>query len=300
MKVSTATSDCDVACRQKLMEWNFDPNDVSRSTNEWYTSALLGASNIYYGVRTSPPIVLFAQLGDLVMLRYILRNSQYPPHQELRRIDECGLFPLYTAISEPHSQDDILKVCQWLYQQGANLKQTVGNEWSPLARACLKGYEKVALWLIQSGALLRSQSDDDDNNNNDTNANEDVVFDANLAQRDLPRFGEYEVGGCDTLLVTRFVHNKIFAWARHTLATRESFGWVLLGTISSNDDSIDDSDQCPQNTMRSPLCALNGHPGLLEHIAGFVGVSTSRHILITARGLVAHCDVWRCRAVNRT
>eukprot|EP00977_Amphora_coffeiformis_P025799 scaffold22228_cov78-Amphora_coffeaeformis.AAC.3 len=299
------TATTDLACRQKLIDWKFDPIDVSRGTDEWYTSPLLATSNIFYGARISPPIVLFAQLGDCDMLRYILRKSRYATREELRRTDECGLFPLYTAISEPHTQDQILDVCQWLFKQGADLQQLVGNDWSPLARACLKGYDKVALWLIQSGALLRYTSGNANNNDDHDDDNHTIVFDSDLAQRDLPRFGVYNVGGCDTLMVTRYVHEKIFAWARQILVVRESFWWVLMGTVQrsvldemESGDDDEGGDPCHNKTACTSLCTLNSHPGLLEHIAGFVGVTTSRKILCTVRGLVAHHDAWWCRKVT--
>lgn len=281
----------DLACRHKLIEWKFDPFDVSRGMDDWFTSPLLSTSNIYYGGRISPPIVLFAQLGDLDMLRYILRQSRFPAHEEICRTDECGMFPLYTAISEPHPEGQILTLCRWLYENGADLQQTVGNEWSPLARACLKGYDKVALWLIQTGALLRPLGDGK------------AIFDTHLAERDLPRFGVYNVGGCDTMMVTRFVHEEIFTWARQTLAARESFVWVLLGTIQRSTINCveydtghgDDRDEVP---TQSSLWVLNGHPGLLEHVAGFVGVEVNANILCTARGLVDHHELWWCRTAS--
>ena len=123
----------------------------------------------------------------------------------------------------------------------------------------------------------------------------------------------------------RLAHQVIFDWAKETLATRQAFSHILLGTIhpvldmsdkeslrravacrivslSNNNCSSqavdflvkDVSDETLktfyQKTL-SPLRVFSGHPGILQHIAGFAGYTTDKKLLCTARGLLEH-EMW--------
>ena len=300
--------------RRKLMDWGFDPDDVSKASSDWHSSHCLASSNIHYCARKSRPMIIFSQLGDLPMMRYILQNSTEPsPLEELTKTDEHDLFPLYTAISKPHTEDQILKNCRWLLAHGADIQQQVGSEWSCLSRACLLGYEGVAKWLLVSGALLNKV---------------DGTFDSILAMVDLPPSCYYGHEGEVTRHVADRVHRSIFAWARNICFTRHSFMIFLSGTIIGTSiknhpaESSDDPRQIikdrlmsagyyseqaasfllkdiPQSTLvhfltlaASPLNIFNGQSGVLELIGSFVGVETSQKTLRTARGLVKHEQWW--------
>ena len=316
-------------CRQKLLDWNFDPDNVTEATSQWYRSPLRQDNIIPYGPRKTRAMILFSQLGDIAVLQYILqqyhknhndRATQTAP-AVLHQTDEYHLFPLYMAISEPHSEENVLKVCQWLYERGANLQQTVAGEWSALSRACLKGYGKVALWLVWNGALLQKG----------TFGSEDPVFATTLARRDLPSQGFYNGGvmGLVYLQQTQLVHMAIFAWAKDILFVNEAFLWVLRGTILPKIESdMQDKNSLQEAVARrmtlsvssahskkcvslllnetswdtlaifyestlSPLRFLNGHPGILEKIAAFAGFTKDKDVLCTARGLVEHEKWWK-------
>lgn len=303
-KVGDEAAAVDAAkAKQTLKDWGFDPDDVSKGGREWYYSQFRPAGAIGYGVRESRPMILFAQIGDLSMLRYIWKMSE-DPVGELSKTDEFGLFPLYTAISDPRDQESILEVCRFLYQRGASVQQTVAGEWSPLSRACLKGFRKVAEWLLASGALLTA----------------DGRFDCHLAKRDIPLAGSYNTGEDSLTSTASQIHRELFAWAEEILATWDTF-FLVLAAVSLPLPSIETArptlerilaERCRStlsnasallcmlpdskllaflNTLRSPLEVFSGHPGIMEHIGGFVGVEEDRTILCTARGLVGH-KVW--------
>lgn len=295
--------------RRKLRQWGFDPNDVSKTSTAWHSSRLLSSSNITYGKRESRPMIIFAHLGDLPMMKYILQQSQ-EPSRELAETDEHGLFPLYTAISKPHCQERILAVCRWLHANGADIQQTVGGEWSPLSRACLFGFDQVAQWLLSSGALLDDQGD----------------FDSNLAQLDMTPM--YPCSGDSLQRVANRVHRSLFAWAREVVYGRHDYMLVLSGTIlpklhqdprrvvrerlvsrehysetaaSFLLQDISDSKLTEFLSMSaSPLVAFNGHSDILELIGQYVGVETSLAVLRTAQGLLEHETWWtdHCEAVS--
>jgi hypothetical protein len=287
--------ECETRARRKLVDcWGFDPEDVSKASIDWYESHLLPSSNIDYGERLSKAMVIFAHLGDLPMMRYILKKSN-DPSGDLIGKDEYGLFPMYAAISKPLSSEHVLTTCQWLYNNGASIKQTVGGDWSPLARACIFDYDAVAIWLISSGALL------DDNG----------AFDLNVAKRDLPSCG-YETAQVRT---ADRVHRKIFEWANQIITVQENFTLFLTGTLQPEttmasprptveqlflsrgyfpanavsfllEDTPDEKLAVFLGMTESPLVMFQGHSGVLEIIANFVGFETNKTMLRTARGIV--------------
>ena len=248
------------------------------------------------------------------MMKYILQHSTlHDPSEELTRTDEYGLFPLYTAISEPHTEDHVLTVCHWLYAHGADIQQQVGLEWSCLSRACLLGYTGVAKWLLSSGALLTPA----------------MTFDEQLAKIDIPPSCYY----CreeDALVryVADRVHREIFTWARDICFLRTSFMVFLSGTILPKTHAGQDLQKIIQNRLMSfghfsehaasfllknlsketmeqflvlsasPLTVLNGKSDVLEVIAQYVGVETSQKILCTVEGLVKHEKWWESRNLN--
>jgi hypothetical protein len=298
--------ECETKARQKLTDWGFDPFDVEAGSKKWYGSQLRPSSNISYDERESRPMVIFANLGDLPMMRYIMLKSTNPS-EEMSKTDEYGLFPLYTAITEPHNEEHIIAVCGWLCNNGADIKQTVGGEWSPLSKACLKGFERVALWLLSSGALL----------------NADGSFDADLAKRDLPSCG-YEPCGYEAQKHAYRIHQKIFAWARQIVSTQSIFLLFLTGTLKLSRPSVDPKQSIehviltcgyypvasvsfllqdiPDEKLNaflemasSPLVVFNGLPGILELISEYVSIERNRKILCTAKGLVEHEKWWNLR-----
>ena len=87
---------------------------------------------------TSNQYPIFATENDTVDPWSFLRNSTIAPcwntscgirsssttvANELHMTDEHDLFPLYTAISEPHVEQEILETCQWLVACGTNLRR---------------------------------------------------------------------------------------------------------------------------------------------------------------------------------
>jgi hypothetical protein len=302
-----AELECTARC--KLKDWGFDPDDPSKSTKDWYLSRLRPSSNIDYCQRDSRAMIIFAHLGDLPMMKYVLDNAD-DPIAEVNKTDEHGLFPLYVAISKPHSEDHVLKVCRWLHENGADLKQSVGEEWTALSRACIFGYGKVAQWLLSLGVLL-----DCDGN-----------FNSTLARMDLsPLY--FGVGQMRQLDAVR-VHRKLFSWAQKVQSCQSNFMLFLVGTLPRSKLLVNDrtkrkntareiihrqmvsrghySDEAvsfllksiPDSTMfdfltiaESPLVTLSGHSGILELIGEYSGVETNKTILTTTLGLVGH-EVW--------
>lgn len=318
------------SAQKKLSDWGFDPDDVSKGSKDWYSSPCLRSSNIHYCVRESRPMILFSQMGDLGMMKYIVHNSRVPA-DELTRTDEFGLFPMYVAISKPHTQEHILTICRWLHDNGGDIQQMVGQEWSCLSRACLFGFERVAKWLLSKGALLNAQGD----------------FDRTLAKTELPPSCVYGCEGEPTRQVADRVHRHIFQWARDIVSCQQAFWLVLSGTLflpscgddgedgggSNGEDGSDNRRRGQRNTgahrqvltqpsgqewedirstdsstlvhvhedsvvlvaASSPLQLLNGHSGVLELMGQYVGIETNKRILCTAHGLMEHEPWWdRC------
>lgn len=304
-EVSTGLVESDKDARRKLMDWNFDPDDVSASSRDWHSSQLFQSpsSNINYSSRESYPVIIFAQLGDIPMMRYILENSKNPT-KEVTTTDEYELFPMYTAISKPHSEEQVLAMCKLLHANGADIQQYVGEEWTPLSRACILGYSKVAKWLLSSGALLNAKGQ----------------FDSNLAMMDLPP----AYGQGQPRQVARQVHCQIFSWARQICNAHRNFMLFLVGTLPPKFgkdsrrvvqqhlvqgghysqkaaafllEGISDAKLASFLDMTtSPLrIHFNGQSGILEMIGDYAGVENNAKTLATARGLVEHEKWWnRC------
>jgi hypothetical protein len=300
----SANLECERQARRKLREWGFDPDDVSKASSNWYASHLRPSSNINYGERISRPMIIFAHQGDLPMMRYILKKSK-DPAAELSKTDEHGLFPLYVAISKPHSEQQVLAVCRWLYANGCDIQQTVGDgecAWSALSRACLFGFQEVAKWLLSSGSLLE---------------NTRGSFDTNLAKRDLPSYGYIDVSGEPQVLANQ-IRRNIFVWSNEIVSTRNNFLLFLWGTLQPNEKTISHPRPRLENMLVSrgyfskeavsfllqeipdaklgtflemakpPLRVFNGHPGILEQIGQYLGVQSDAKLLRTVRGLVEH------------
>mmetsp|Transcript_8719 Transcript_8719/g.26090 ORF Transcript_8719/g.26090 Transcript_8719/m.26090 type:complete len:354 (-) Transcript_8719:1359-2420(-) len=302
----------DTVARKKLKDWGFDPYDVSKSCIEWHSSHLYQASNIMYGARESRPMIIFAHLGDLPMMRYILKNSSKhgddndndPADDEVCKTDKYGIFPLYAAISKPHCEEHVLAMCRWLFANGCDVRQLVGQEWSALSRACLFGYPAVARWLLLNGALL----------------DESGCFDVSIAKRDMPAFCDQ---CCDWHPRTERIYRTIFTGAHRVISVRDNFFMFLSGTLQPSigdsrraivrrmvtcecyseseatlllRDLPDDTlDEFSERTSSFPLAALSGLPGVLEHIGEYVGFETSKGVLTTARGLIEHEKWWNLR-----
>lgn len=262
--------------RKTLNEWNLDPDgDLSAATCAWYSSPLLSSHMIAipYGERASRPMIIFAHMNDLPTMQYILKTevtkkgNNKSAKDLLTATDDFGLFPLYTAISEPHHDDDVLRVVKWLVSNGADVRQTLANLYTPFSRACFKGYAKVAQWLvIEGGAFLQHGT-----------------FKIDWAQRHMqPLRMSHDTCGCSwtSAAEANRIHQGLFVWAERVLKTRRDFIWVLWG---SHHRSVRGS--------LSSLEALSGHAGLLQHIASYAGVETRTSILTTARGLIQH-RVW--------
>ncbi|KAG7358345.1 ankyrin repeat domain protein [Nitzschia inconspicua] len=256
--------------RQTLRQWNFDPDEVTKPTCDWYESSLLRKQHpdcIPYVDRLSTPMVIMAHLNDLTTMKYILQQATSRGTNAvnvLTQTDDFGLFPLYTAISDPHDEETVLKTVQWLVQNGADVQQTVHGLYTAFRRATFKGFSKVATWLvIEAGAFLCEES---------------VEFCHSSAKRLMqPVKLSYDTAGCTWTSAAHAddIHQHLFEWAAKTLETRSNFSWMMLGTKRSS----------------SSLQVLNGHPGMMEHIAQFAGVETRQTVLVTARGLLGH-KVW--------
>jgi hypothetical protein len=202
------------------------------------------------------------------------------------------------------TEDQILGVCERLVSNGADIHQTLGGEWTPLSRACLFGYGKVALWLLSRGALL------------DANGS----FDAELAKRDLPSCA-YDM---ETQIRADPVHRKIFAWAKETISVQNKYFLFLSGALYHRRTNVDPRRIVEDRLCRcgfysveatslllkdisearlrafldmtvSPLLVFNGIPGIMERIGHYVGVETNRELLCTAQGLVKHEEWWNLR-----
>jgi hypothetical protein len=315
----TMTVLSETEAKKRLLEWNFDPDDVTKETNQWYGCPLRKENSdiLDYDQRLSRPLIIFSQLGDIPMLRYILQTlgSEEARNEELAQMDEHGLFPLYVAIARGRKEEDVLSVCQWLYKQGANIHQTLGDEYSPLFRACAFGYDQVALWLLSEGALL---TDDKDSHR--------YSFDMTLVRRDLPPSSH----SCDGWFRDRTIR-KLFAWANETMCVRNNFMLFLSGAFVvppiSKESAVADSKKrihraltangnCSDAAVSlllndisdqtlaqfwkmtkatsslSPLSVFNSHPGIMEHIGKLVGVETKGRMLCTAHGLVEYEKLW--------
>jgi len=257
--------------RRKLLDWGFDPEDVSKSSNEWFSSRHVEQSNISYCKRQSRPMIIFSQLGDLPMMKYIFQHSTLSnPLEELTMTDEHELFPLYTAISKPHSEEHILALCSWLYEMGANIHQQVGYEWSCLSRACLLGYEGVAKWLLSNGALLTTTTtttssvvaaavDGEDNTTTTTSTTTMTVFDEQMAKMDLPPSSCYGHEGALVRHVADRVHRKIFQWAKEICSIRTSFMVFLSGTIILTNTTTTHTDPHSHPRRRDPFKMIQQH-----------------------------------------
>ena len=303
--------------RRRLLEWNFDPEDVTKETTLWYDAPARkeNCHIIDYDRRVSSSLIIFSQLGSIDMVRYILSKCKTPVarKEELAKTDEHGLFPLYVAIARNRKQEDVLEVCKFLLEQGADLSQTLGDEYSPLFRACAFGYDKVALWLLSEGALL-------------TESDNKYRFEVSLAQRDLP----FSSHSCDGWVQDRTIR-KLFDWARETVTTRKNFLLFMSGSLvappatgevavaaakaqirsalTANEHASEEaaslllrdlSDQTLQKFWKltkvtsssSPLAVFSTYPGILEHIGRFVGLETKGRVLCTAKGLVEYEQQW--------
>ena len=266
----------------RLKKWNFDPEDCTKETSGWFDSRARqeNAHIIDYDQRVSCPIIIFPQLGDTEMLKYILDkcgkdadDQAFARKDELAREDEHGLFPLYVAVARNRNEDDIILVCRFLLENGADLAKTLGGEgeYSTFFRATAFGYDKVAQWLLSQGALLSTSNRDD---------NSKPQFALGLAGRDLP-----PASNCDDWIRDRTIR-KLFASARETVKTRSNVLLFLSGSL------VAPSAKETVSGSSSPLQAFNGHSGILEIIATSVGVETNEKLLCTAEGLVQYEQRW--------
>jgi hypothetical protein len=273
MKSICHTSSCFDAvatkkARQTLRDWNFDPDNVAKPSCDWYSSPLMEKhyDTIPYAERSSSPMIIMAHLNDLSAMKYILdqaRKNGNGAEEILTQTDDFGLFPLYTAISEPNDEEKILETVQWLVRQGADVNQSVHGLYTAFRRAAFKGYGKVAEWLVIEGGSFQ---------------NDEIGFCHSWAKRFMqPVRLSYDTAGCTWTSAAHAddIHQQLFQWAEKTIETRSNFVHIMLGARSGT----------------SPLRVLNGHPGMLEHIASFVGVETRKDILTTVGGLLGH-KVW--------
>jgi hypothetical protein len=306
--------------RQMLLDWNFDPDDVTQLTCDWYSSPMLDKhlDTIPYSERLSRAMILMAHLNELPTMIYILKQAQKQQQQQqqqqqqggslsatatttsiardvLTQTDDFGLFPLYTAISEPNDEEQVLKTVQWLVHHGAKVNQSVHGMYNAFRRACFKGYGKVAKWLVMEGGTFLLTR-----NNNHENNNSEITFCHFSAKRYMqPLRLSYDTAGCTWTAAAHAddVHQQLFQWAETTLATRRNFAvFMLAAAAAPTNGSNRQGGQKKHDffqSLSSSLQVWNGHtyPGILEHIAGFVGVETKKKVLTTARGLLEH-KVW--------
>ena len=235
--------DCESIARRKLRNWSFDPDDVSKEANDWVDSFLARshpAINHIYRRGSSRPMIVFSQINDLPMMKYVYEKSSNPD-QEIVGADEHRLFPLYAAISKPHADADILRICKWLHAKGADARQTIGtatevDRWSPLRRACLNGFADVAVWLgSECGALLTTATSLRFESEGEQEKKSCYEFDFGAAMRDLPSpiCGGHTPDDASIMSPLRpyHIHWKIFDWAEHVLESRHVFFSLVLCEI---------------------------------------------------------------------
>lgn len=320
---------------------------------------------IPYRERPSRPMIIMSHLCDLNTMKYIAKRHNEMLLQQQKVVampskdtandntlshnvtastkqrkqqgvklvemtDGCGLFPLYTAISQPHCEEEVLKVVKWLVQsQNANVHQSIRNncQYTAFTRACYKGYGRVAEWLaVEGNAFLDCEHvvEENDHENDDDgtekaslssssskSSSSSFSFQHDLAKRQIqPSKLAYATSGCTwkDACTAQGIHEGLFYWAESVIATRRTFlTTVLTGTMISN--SIDDDvvvqhkeeeekklmeelqqQKEQRRVLSNCLQLLNGHTGLIELIAAYVGVERRKTVLTTARGLVQHQD----------
>jgi hypothetical protein len=285
--------------RQMLQDWKFDPDNVTQLTCDWYASPLLEKhrDTIPYSERMTRAMILMAHLNELTTMTYVLQLAQRQhvkgksspaaiARDILTQTDDYGLFPLYTAISEPNDEKKVLKTVQWLVHNGAEVNQSVHGMYNAFRRACFKGYGEVAKWLVIEGGTFLLTS-----NNNESNNNETVFCHFSAKRYMQPLRLTYDTAGCTwtSAAYADDVHQQLFQWAETTLETRRNFAMFMLAITTAVDRS-NRPQESKGDFFQPPVQVWNGYsyPGMLEHIAGFVGVESRKNMLTTARGLLFH------------
>ena len=135
---TTAEEEEDTTVRALLTEERFDPNDLNKRNEFWWT-----------------PLTYFSYKGNVTMIRYLIARGA-----DCRKTDAEGYFPLYIAAIYGH-----LEIIKLIYHHGGaheDVRKHTGNGWpngwSALCIA-LHNHVDVVKWLILNKALSPPRDD---------------------------------------------------------------------------------------------------------------------------------------------
>ncbi|OEU11842.1 hypothetical protein FRACYDRAFT_244962 [Fragilariopsis cylindrus CCMP1102] len=294
---------------RKLKKWKFIDDDVTSESDKWYELAN-STHSFLYAIKRVPlrPMLVFAYLRDIPMMRYILLKSR--DASEVSRCDSTGeYFPMNICTKSSDSCWGVMEVVKWLREQGANISQRFPRPngygdgflgFSIFGSFIKRGYrddDYVSLWLLREGVLL----------------NEHGEFDRESAMVDLfPNCHGEEINE-HTSEPNNNTYRRVKTWAQDIVHDFRSFFVFLTGTLAlplpdecapklQNElhrklssraaaericqkmDQPEDRIELVQE-ISTPLYIFNGHCGILERIAAFAGIESKEH-LRTAKGLI--------------
>ena len=306
---------------RKLKKWKFNDDDVTSESDKWYELAN-STHSFLYAIKRVPlrPMLVFAHLRDIPMMRYILLKSC--DASEVSRCDSTGeYFPINICTKSSDSCWGVVEVVKWLREQGANISQRFPRSngygdgflgfyedeiiWRQTNQSILgflinRGYrddDYVSLWLLREGVLL----------------NEHGEFDRASAMVDLFPNSHGEEIDEHTSEPDNNTYRRVKTWAQDIVLDLRSFFVFLTGTLAlplpdectpklQNElqrklssraaaericqkmDQPEDRIELLQD-ISTPLYVFNGHCGILECIASFAGIESKEH-LRTAKGLI--------------
>ena len=203
--------------------------------------------NFFRGHKVTP-MIHFARKGDLKMCRYLVSRGA-----STTKASTCWeWFPMYAAASWGH-----LDVCKFLYANGAknDIRRESRHGWTPLNTVAIQDTRNFALvrWLVLEGALCADGSSE--------TIDENRLYPKSEITKDIYR---------EKLSRTR---ERLVEWAEEVTQTHASIITFLHGTRPPT----------PGTDRRSNLEWLSVHPGIRQHICGFVGQEVTKkkqlHIL---------------------
>jgi hypothetical protein len=294
---------------RKLKKWKFNDDDVTSESDKWYELAN-STHSFSYAIKRVPlrPMLVFAHLQDIPMMRYILLKSC--DASEVSRCDSTGEYFPMNICTKSRDSWGVMEVFKWLREQGANISQRfpLRNRYGDgrqtnqsilglyINRGCGSD-DYVSLWLLRAGVLL----------------NEHGEFDHESAMVDL--FPNCHGGEIDehTSEPDNNAYKRVKTWAQDIVLDLRSFFVFLTGTLAlplpdectpklqnelqrklssraAAEQICQKMDQ-PEDRIKllqeisTPLYIFSGHCGILERIAAFAGIESKEH-LRTAKGLI--------------
>ena len=215
------------------------------------------------------PICHFAGVGDLKMCRYLLTQGATTTDDVFYEGD-IEWFPMLAA-----AKLGMKEGCQWLYNHGAqqDICRVIYDRQCPLEVAlspwdCFNNPPhttsnralETAHWLIFNGAI---PSDKEGNMCESFMSRAFAI--RNAGMEGSPAFNR-KFEGCKRLL----------SWAENSCSTHSTYSTFLQGTFCHMSN---------QERLSSPAQCLDGHEGIRQKIAKYIGVLTGRNLRIV-RGIV--------------